>query len=724
MLRSPPVAKAMNQSRSETDLIKLCEDEQSHDLSSPHITQRAKKRAFSSSGKKLGKSEKSVEEIDFRTELRDMMNQFIASQNARLETLEAHILELKLHCAKIETSNNGMASSLNGLSDQITSLESKITGLDRQRAEMCSHLSALDEKIDTLERNMIKTLLLVVGYSDGVVELFNFKQHRLITRLDLRSHYTTVIAPDFDSVNGNYQYLVPELSVTCLKYSPSGLHLACALNTGQVLFFDPTTLELLTPTPFADCARTIHYISFSEDSKNMATADEDRTVCVYKYNCTSLQWQFLGKHRSHYKDITSINFLPTRTSAGEYRLVSLGVDRCMVEYDLAASGGGILELASVDRVDQTAIPLTAIVWPVPDNLPEECRTSLPSILVANDEFKYKIVNYSTAMTLATVLGPRYEYPVCKMQLITDKQGADKNKYLVFACKEVVGLQKMPLDGNPWKHCGMLAHPTKVLNMCFRDDLGILFTIGSKDTVLSQWEVQYKSVETTAQQGGIELDPYYCLVEDGRPGWLFQEIRDLFYYIQILCQGTFSPARREVKDYIPIDSLPDLMRALGFFPSEYEVENLIVEAKYKVYLKAPVSEIGFEEFVQLYLNHRPVFGESFKRLRTAFRTFAYVLASKPDEFFMKREDFIDMLSNNGEYFSRELCWYLLTILSGHSFEDRALMSEDDFSFLPEFINFNHFVTEIIGINELDDVSIPSGADSMVSSYTQLSMDSDD
>ena len=80
----------------------------------------------------------------------------------------------------------------------------------------------------------------------------------------------------------------------------------------------------------------------------------------------------------------------------------------------------------------------------------------------------------------------------------------------------------------------------------------------------------RSVDVTSRRGGIDLDPYYCLVDDGRPGWLFQEIRDLFYYIQILCQGTFSPARRLVKDYIPIDSLPDLMRALGFFLSEYEV----------------------------------------------------------------------------------------------------------------------------------------------------------
>lgn len=57
----------------------------------------------------------------------------------------------------------------------------------------------------------------------------------------------------------------------------------------------------------------------------------------------------------------------------------------MVEYDLAASGNGILEIASLDRVEQTAVPLTAIVWPVPDNLSEECRKDVPTILIANDE---------------------------------------------------------------------------------------------------------------------------------------------------------------------------------------------------------------------------------------------------------------------------------------------------------------------------------------------------
>ena len=70
----------------------------------------------------------------------------------------------------------------------------------------------------------------------------------------------------------------------------------------------------------------------------------------------------------------------------------------------------------------------------------------------------------------------------------------------------------------------------------------------------------------------------------------------------------------------------------------------MEAKYKVYLKKPVPEIDFEEFVKLYLNHRPAFGESFKRLRAAFRTFADLSATM--ECYMTREDFIEMLNTNG------------------------------------------------------------------------------
>lgn len=58
----------------------------------------------------------------------------------------------------------------------------------------------------------------------------------------------------------------------------------------------------------------------------------------------------------------------------------------MVEYDIKESSEEYLEVFSLDRVDQTAVPLAGIVWPTPKYLdPEECRSDLPMVLVANDE---------------------------------------------------------------------------------------------------------------------------------------------------------------------------------------------------------------------------------------------------------------------------------------------------------------------------------------------------
>ncbi|CAF4843702.1 unnamed protein product [Pieris macdunnoughi] len=327
------------------------------------------------------------------------------------------------------------------------------------------------------------------------------------------------------------------------------------------------------------------------------------------------------------------------------------------------------------------------------------------------------------MTLSTILGPRFEHPVCRIELITRKGEEDDQdeKYLLFATKNVIGLQTFPLDGNPWKHAGLLGHPLQITGMCFREDSGTLFNIGAKDSCVYQWAANYRAVETTTKQGGGDLDPYYCLVEDGRPGWLFHEIRDLFYYIQILCQGTFSPEIRRVKDYVPIDSLPDMMRALGYFPSEYEVENLIVEAKFKVFQRVPSIEIDFEEFFKLYINHRPAFPDSVKKIRNAFRQFAR--PNQNDEFVINRDDFLDLLNQNGEHFSRELSWYLLSILYGQSFEDRAALPEPDFEFIPEEITLTELLTNIIGVQDMETFSDYSTRESMVSQIATSSESED-
>ncbi|KOB65696.1 putative WD repeat domain 66 [Operophtera brumata] len=148
-------------------------------------------------------------------------------------------------------------------------------------------------------------------------------------KLDLRDHYKVVIPPKDDSITGDYEVTVPQLSVTCLKYSPSGywhysgLHLACGLNTGELLFLDPTTMNIITETPFKDTNFEIQEINYSMDSLTLAFADTGRTVAVYKYNCDTFVWTFIGKHRAHYKDISTVFFLPAKNN-GEYKLLSLG----------------------------------------------------------------------------------------------------------------------------------------------------------------------------------------------------------------------------------------------------------------------------------------------------------------------------------------------------------------------------------------------------------------
>ncbi|KAJ2952482.1 hypothetical protein O0L34_g6800 [Tuta absoluta] len=568
--------------------------------------------------------------------------------------------------------------------------------------------------------------IICVGYMNGLVELVNYSYHRVSARRELRDYYKIVVSPDDLSIHGDYKITIPRLSVTCLQYSPSGLHLACGLNTGQLVFLDPTTLDVLTPKAFKDTKHAIKQIVFSPDSMTLAFSDIGRTVGVYKYDCETMLWNFIGKHRAHYNDINSILFLPAKNPNGEYKLLSFGNDRIMAEYDIGESFNEYLEILSLDRMDQTGVPLVAIVWPEPENLdPETCHTRMPTVMVANDEHKYKIVNYETTMTLATYLGPRYEHPVRNMMLVHRKDETKTTSYLLFATKILVGLQKLPLDGNPWKHVAMLGHPNQIITLCFRNDYGNLFTIGARDNCVTQWQGNTRSVEKTSLLGGGDLDPYYCLVENGRPGWLFQEVRDMFYYIQILCQGTFSPAMRRVKDFIPIDSLPDLMRALGFFLTEYEVENMLIEAKYQIYNRKPRAEIDFEEFVKLYLNHRPAFLESNKKLRTAFKVFSETSTREGD--FMRRDDFIDMLCSYGECFTRELAWYLLSILFGQSFEDRATAPEDDFSFMPSKIKFSDFVTNILGIPDFDNVSEQQsiGGASMASTqdYASEASDSD-
>lgn len=83
----------------------------------------------------------------------------------------------------------------------------------------------------------------------------------------------------------------------------------------------------------------------------------------------------------------------------------------------------------------------------------------------------------------------------------------------------------------------------------------------------------RSVDVLAHIGGEGLSPYYRLIRGGRKGWLIKEMEDLFYYAQILHQGENTTATRMVSEKVATKQIPNLMRAIGYYPSNEEVRIL-------------------------------------------------------------------------------------------------------------------------------------------------------
>lgn len=107
----------------------------------------------------------------------------------------------------------------------------------------------------------------------------------------------------------------------------------------------------------------------------------------------------------------------------------------------------------------------------------------------------------------------------------------------------------------------------------------------------------------ARLGGESLNPYYCLIEGGKRGWFINEMRDFFYYAQILQQGENTIAIRTVSETISTKQLTNLMRAVGYYPSNEEVINILFNTKlfpkYVLKLYINVSDRDFHggDFLQ-------------------------------------------------------------------------------------------------------------------------------
>ena len=57
------------------------------------------------------------------------------------------------------------------------------------------------------------------------------------------------------------------------------------------------------------------------------------------------------------------------------------------------------------------------------------------------------------------------------------------------------------------------------------------------------------------------------------------MKDFFYYSQIRSKDEDTTKTRKLDGTVPLDELAFLMRAMGYYPSNMEIQNMTDEVKY-------------------------------------------------------------------------------------------------------------------------------------------------
>ncbi|KAK0138139.1 Cilia- and flagella-associated protein 251 [Merluccius polli] len=489
--------------------------------------------------------------------------------------------------------------------------------------------------------------------------------------------------------------------IQCLTFDPQGLYVAVGFASGAVHVLDACSLHSDAEDCFHFSGDSITHITFSMDSMYLATGDTGKAVTVFHLQSTpgsrTQRWQYVGRHRSHYKPIRELLF-GVHLDSTRPRLLSLGMDRRLVEYDLDSSTEQQLVLLSTECVEQSAVP-QCMTWYPP-------LTTEHFLLTASDQHKMKLLNSTTNMCRKTLLGPTYESPVQKMVVLP---GSRDPYYLAFITKDKVGLQILPLDGNPYKSIAVICHPGGVSQLACSFDGRFVFTSGGADCTVLRWEINLDGLQAAASLGGSHLDPFYALLEGGRGGTVYREMEDFFYYCQLRHQGIDSMETWQVSSCVPLTEVPFLMRALGFFPTEQELEDMQNEVKFSKYAETGkyVTDVDLAEFLKLYINHRPAFGISREELAESFRVLSVWDGTGLPA--IPRDQLLELLQARGEHMREDEVVECLTPALGASEKHTRNEEYSLDCVIPDWISAETFASHILGFplcTETSDTSSPS------------------
>ena len=382
----------------------------------------------------------------------------------------------------------------------------------------------------------------------------------------------------------NYKYIDGDEPRT-MVFTPSGDELIVGQTKGLINILDANDqLKKKTPQPLKaseDKQPVVNQIVVSDCGEYFASMDSFRCVCLFRKGrmdpSKPIEWLFNGKVLAHNDQITGICFGEGLGDNSERKLYLFSVsrDRTVVEYDIAASSLQLLVIKKRFSVENESRPSACIWYPKVElkSTQEDLGEGKQNLLLTvNDDYKAKLWNINSRTSRRTCLGPTYGGEIVKMKLLNIQNNSDK--FIIYSTKEkVMGLMKMPLDGNPNKTMGLIAHPKKIVDMCASADGKYLFTCGGDDLAINMWSIDVTPIDQAIALGGEGIVPFVNLIEGGRDGKAFQDIKDFFYYSMIRSKDENTTKTRKLNGTVPLKELPNLMRAMGYYPTEMEVQNM-------------------------------------------------------------------------------------------------------------------------------------------------------
>eukprot|EP01038_Epipyxis_sp_PR26KG_P008841 gene8841-11932_t len=454
--------------------------------------------------------------------------------------------------------------------------------------------------------------LLAVNCASGVLQVWNYEMKLLMNLREFNSLKTEKKSSSYGPTR-------------CIAYDTSGSYLAVGFSSGSIkLIFSDNLEDASTYSPGSDA---IECIKFSQTGNYFAAYDAGNHVLLFKreeehenistkkkkttdYSKVSFTFIYIGRCVAHVSDITGISFGFKENFSLE-TLVSIAKDRFCVEYDLVASTvlSGIICVPNANsekriasfRLESIARPLAVMWYPASDDDVED------RFVIANDEFKLKEINADSKQCRKTTLAPRFGTPAKKLVVIPSNESA--TKYYCYATESrVIGVGSFPLTGDPSQVMGLVAHPSYITDISVSFDGQFVFSAGGADLTVNMWIINTSQTKEDRSASKNEaMQPYYSLLEGGEGGELYADIVDYFYYCQLRHLGEDSMEPRDLDGTILLEEIPSLFRAVGYYPTEEEVTNMINEIRYQGFMLTGELQnfTTLDEVVKLYLNHRPV-----------------------------------------------------------------------------------------------------------------------